>query len=126
MQNIVMYEFLPTLLAINASEIPRYQNYEPHVPPGISHTFATTAFRFPHTLVPPALFLRKRGSSCEFRSEVGGFSTLRLCQNWWNAQEIVYEYTVDEIVLGMASQIAEDEDNIVVEDLRGNSSTLFM
>lgn len=29
------------------------------------------------------------------------------------------EYTVDEIVLGMASQIAEDEDNVVVEDLRG-------
>lgn len=60
---------------------------------------------------------------------------MRLCQNWWNAQDIVREYSVDEIgesngssgtgcyiffkVLGMASQIAEEEDHIVVEDLRG-------
>lgn len=29
-----------------------------------------------------------------------------------------------EKVLGMASQIAEDEDNIVVEDLRGNRDGL--
>uniref|UniRef100_A0A915MH54 NAD(P)H oxidase (H2O2-forming) n=1 Tax=Meloidogyne javanica TaxID=6303 RepID=A0A915MH54_MELJA len=84
LQSIVLYEFLPVLLSISKEEIPEYQGYNPHVPPGISHSFATTAFRFPHTLVPPALLLRKRN---------GNF-------------------------LGMASQIAEDEDHIVVEDLR--------
>uniref|UniRef100_A0A915LF61 Peroxidase n=1 Tax=Meloidogyne javanica TaxID=6303 RepID=A0A915LF61_MELJA len=84
LQSIVLYEFLPVLLSISKEEIPEYQGYNPHVPPGISHSFATTAFRFPHTLVPPALLLRKRN---------GKF-------------------------LGMASQIAEDEDHIVVEDLR--------
>uniref|UniRef100_A0A914R7G0 Uncharacterized protein n=1 Tax=Panagrolaimus davidi TaxID=227884 RepID=A0A914R7G0_9BILA len=91
------------------------------MPPGISHSFATTAFRFPHSIVPPALLLRKKkgnNTECEFRTEVGGFPALRLCQNWWNAQDVVQEYSVDEIVLGMASQIAEAEDNIVVEDLR--------
>ena len=31
------------------------------------------------------------------------------------------EYSVDEIILGMASQIAEADDNVVVEDLRGMS-----
>ncbi|KAL3120520.1 hypothetical protein niasHT_009345 [Heterodera trifolii] len=119
LQNIVLYEFLPALLARPRSGIPPYRGYNPHVPPGISHSFATNAFRFPHTLVPPALLLRKRiAGRCEFRREVGGFPALRLCQNWWNAQDIVREYTVDEIVLGMASQIAEDEDHIVVEDLR--------
>uniref|UniRef100_A0A1I8BWQ4 NAD(P)H oxidase (H2O2-forming) n=1 Tax=Meloidogyne hapla TaxID=6305 RepID=A0A1I8BWQ4_MELHA len=118
LQSIVLYEFLPVLLSISKEEIPEYQGYNPHVPPGISHSFATTAFRFPHTLVPPALLLRKRNGKCEFRKEVGGFPALRLCQNWWNAQDIVREYSVDEIVLGMASQIAEDEDHIVVEDLR--------
>ncbi|KAI3410341.1 BLI-3 blue-light-inducible Bli-3 protein [Globodera pallida] len=119
LQNIVLYEFLPALLGQARAGIPPYRGYNSHVPPGISHSFATNAFRFPHTLVPPALLLRKRiAGRCEFRREVGGFPALRLCQNWWNAQDIVREYTVDEIVLGMASQIAEDEDHIVVEDLR--------
>lgn len=110
---------MPALLGINSTQIPAYSGYKPHVPPGVSHSFAATAFRFPHSIVPPALLFRKRNSSCEFRLDVGGFPALRLCQNWWNAQDIVSEYSVDEIVLGMASQIAEAEDNIVVEDLRG-------
>lgn len=66
------------------------------------------------------MLFRKNGEGkCEFRSEIGGYPALRLCQNWWNAQDIVQEYSVDEIISGMASQIAEGEDNIVVEDLRG-------
>lgn len=70
--------------------------------------------------MPPALLLRRKANGkCEFRNEVGGYSALRLCQNWWNAQDVVQEYSVDEIVLGMASQIAEDEDVTVVEDLKG-------
>lgn len=117
-QKITLYDFLPAILADNDA-VPAYEKYKPHVPPGISHAFATAAFRFPHTIVPPALLFRKRkNGKCEFRDEVGGFPALRLCQNWWNAQHIVQEYSVDEIVLGMASQIAENEDNIVVEDLR--------
>lgn len=64
------------------------------------------------------MILRKNVDACEFREEVGGFPALRLCQNWWNAQDIVQEYTVDEIILGMASQVSEADDIIVVEDLR--------
>ncbi|VDK64392.1 unnamed protein product [Gongylonema pulchrum] len=119
LQKITLYDFLPVILA-DDNAVPPYEKYKPHVPPGISHAFATAAFRFPHTIVPPALLFRKRTSGkCEFRDEVGGYPALRLCQNWWNAQDIVQEYSVDEIVLGMASQIAEGEDNVVVEDLRG-------
>lgn len=32
---------------------------------------------------------------------------------------------VDELIMGMASQIAEREDNIVVEDLRGTTPVLY-
>ncbi|KHN77089.1 Dual oxidase 1 [Toxocara canis] len=118
LQKITLYDFLPAVLA-DDKVVPPYTNYHPHVPPGISHAFATAAFRFPHSIVPPALLFRKRNNGkCEFRNEVGGYPALRLCQNWWNAQDIVQEYSVDEIVLGMASQIAEREDSIVVEDLR--------
>jgi dual oxidase len=127
LQKIVFYDFLPALLALpkNSSKLPPYGGYKPHVPPGISHSFATTAFRFPHSIVPPALLLRKKSpNKCEFRTDVSGYPALRLCQNWWNAQDIVQEYSVDEIVLGMASQIAEEEDHIVVEDLRGKYSLM--
>uniref|UniRef100_A0A1I8ARM6 NAD(P)H oxidase (H2O2-forming) n=1 Tax=Steinernema glaseri TaxID=37863 RepID=A0A1I8ARM6_9BILA len=117
LQKIVLYDFVPAIMAVEDA-IPPYKGYSPHVPPGISHSFATAAFRFPHSIVPPGMLLRKRTEHCEFRAEVGGFPALRLCQNWWNAQDIVQEYSVDEIVLGMASQIAEAEDNVVVEDLR--------
>lgn len=36
----------------------------------------------------------------------------------WNAQDIVLSYGVDETILGMASQICERDDNIIVSDLR--------
>ncbi|VDN04297.1 unnamed protein product, partial [Thelazia callipaeda] len=118
LQKITLYDFLPVILA-DRDAVPPYEKYKPYVPPGISHAFATAAFRFSHTIVPPALLFRKRNNGkCEFRDEVGGYPALRLCQNWWNAQDIVQEYSVEEIVLGMASQIAEGEDAIVVEDLR--------
>ncbi|WKX98615.1 hypothetical protein Q1695_013921 [Nippostrongylus brasiliensis] len=115
LQKIIFYDFLPALIN---EEVEPYKKYMPHVPPGISHAFAAAAFRFPHTIVPPAMILRKNVNACEFREEVGGFPALRLCQNWWNAQDIVQEYTVDEIILGMASQLCEADDLIVVEDLR--------
>uniref|UniRef100_A0A0K0D0U5 NAD(P)H oxidase (H(2)O(2)-forming) n=1 Tax=Angiostrongylus cantonensis TaxID=6313 RepID=A0A0K0D0U5_ANGCA len=115
LQKIIFYDFLPALIN---EEVKPYTKYMPHVPPGISHAFASAAFRFPHSIVPPAMILRKNVNACEFREEVGGFPALRLCQNWWNAQDIVQEYTVDEIILGMASQVSEADDIIVVEDLR--------
>lgn len=98
-----------------------YNGYNRHLPPAIAHSFATTAFRFPHTIVPPAMFLRLKTKKCEFRADVLGFGALRLCQHWWNSQDTVQTFSVEEFVLGMASQIAEAEDNIVVEDLRGDS-----
>uniref|UniRef100_A0A0K0DSC4 NAD(P)H oxidase (H2O2-forming) n=1 Tax=Strongyloides stercoralis TaxID=6248 RepID=A0A0K0DSC4_STRER len=121
LQNIILYEFLPEVLGIKKDEIPKYGKYNAHIPPGISHSFATAAFRFHHTIVPPGMLFRKKRTSkkeCVFRNDIGGFEALRLCQNWWNAQDIVQEYTVDEIILGMASQISEAEDTIIVEDLR--------
>ncbi|PIO57109.1 hypothetical protein TELCIR_21488, partial [Teladorsagia circumcincta] len=36
----------------------------------------------------------------------------------WDAQDVVQEYSVDEFILGMVSQVSEAEDVIVVEDLR--------
>jgi dual oxidase len=71
---------LPVLLNENVTA---YTGYNRHLPPGVSHSFATTAFRFPHTIVPPAMFLRSKTKKCEYRKDVVGFTALRLCQNWY-------------------------------------------
>ena len=42
LQNIIMYEYLPSLLG---EEVAPYAGYKPDVPPGISHVFQSAAFR---------------------------------------------------------------------------------
>lgn len=73
-----MYEFLPTLLS---SSIEPYVAYNPHLPPGISHLFSAAAFRYPHTWIPPGLFLRLVGvTNCmKVKSSLNNFiSALRI------------------------------------------------
>lgn len=48
LQNIIMYEYLPTLLGDDDPIIP-YSGYKPDVHPGVSHIFQSAAFRFGHT-----------------------------------------------------------------------------
>jgi dual oxidase len=118
-----MYEFLPALLN-QPQPIPQYTGYKTDLPPQVAHLFAAAAFRFAHSIVPPGMLLRQKATPaqrCLWRREVGGYAALRLCQNWWNAQDIVLSYGVDEILLGMAGQITERADNIVVTDLRGET-----
>lgn len=55
MQNIILYEYLPTLFD---EPIPEYNGYKPDVHPGISHVFQSAAFRFGHTMIPPGLYRR--------------------------------------------------------------------
>ena len=44
---------------------------------------------------------------------------MRLCSTWWDAEGELTPESVDEILLGLSSQISEREDHILVEDLRG-------
>ena len=124
LQNIIMYEFLPALLN-HEQPLSPYTGYKPGLPPGIAHVFSAAAFRSLHSLVPPGMIFRLRdkqeeggNGTCAFRSDVAGYRALRLCQNWWNAQDIIGDYSVDEVILGMASQLAEPQDHIVISDLR--------
>nr|XP_046249135.1 dual oxidase 1 isoform X2 [Scatophagus argus] len=119
-QSIAVYEWLPGYLG--DKELPPYPGYQKFVDPGISPEFETAAIRFGITMAPPGVYMRNR--TCHFREIVnidGSLSpALRLCNSFWKRQSVNVNtgQDVDDLIMGMASQIAEREDNIVVEDLR--------
>ncbi|XP_014663461.1 PREDICTED: dual oxidase 2-like [Priapulus caudatus] len=123
-QHVVMYEWLPSWLGPENSLDP-YTGYHAELDPGISAVFQSAAMRFGHTLVPPGVY--RRNSNCEFRvttmktgtQDASGHKGLRTCNTFWNPQESIRENDIDELLLGMASQVTEREDNIITPDLRG-------
>lgn len=48
-----------------------------------------------------------------------GKKASRTCNSFWNPQDPIEEYDIDEFLLGMSSQVTEKEDAIITEDLRG-------
>uniref|UniRef100_A0A8C1ESJ9 NAD(P)H oxidase (H2O2-forming) n=1 Tax=Cyprinus carpio carpio TaxID=630221 RepID=A0A8C1ESJ9_CYPCA len=118
-QNIAFYEWLPAYLGTPVTPYPGYQKY---VDPGISAEFEAAAVRFGLTLPPPGVY--KRNRTCHYKSAVNSDASkspaLRLCNTFWNRNNpnLQSSQDVDELIMGMASQIAEREDNIIVEDLR--------
>ncbi|XP_053129203.1 dual oxidase 2-like isoform X1 [Hemicordylus capensis] len=73
-------------------------------------------------MVPSGVYMRKQ--NCSFRDVInadGSISpALRLCNSYWSRENpnLRTAVDIDELLLGMRLQIAEREDNIVVEDLR--------
>ncbi|XP_017569119.2 dual oxidase 2 [Pygocentrus nattereri] len=118
-QNIAFYEWLPAYLGVL---VPPYPGYQKYVDPGVSPEFQAAAVRFGLTLVPPGVYMRNR--TCHYRSVVnfdGRTSpAVRLCNSFWNRNNpnLKSAQDVDDLIMGMASQIAEREDNVIVEDLR--------
>ncbi|XP_067090540.1 dual oxidase 1 [Osmerus mordax] len=117
-QNIALYEWLPGYLGNKT--LPSYPGYQKFVDPGISPEFQAAA-SFASTMVPPGVYMRNR--TCHFRefNDDGNPSpALRMCNSFWKRQSLDLEsgQDVDDLIMGMASQIAEREDNIIVEDLR--------
>ncbi|KAG8012730.1 Dual oxidase 1 [Nibea albiflora] len=119
-QNIALYEWLPGYLG--DKKLPPYPGYQKFVDPGISPEFQAAAMRFGITMAPPGVYMRNR--TCHFRKivNIDGSSSpaLRLCDSFWKRQSVNVKTSqdIDDLLMGMASQIAEREDNIVVEDLK--------
>uniref|UniRef100_UPI00398F1C9E dual oxidase 2-like isoform X2 n=1 Tax=Pristiophorus japonicus TaxID=55135 RepID=UPI00398F1C9E len=119
-QNILLYEWLPAFIGQNVS---MYGGYKKQVDPGISPEFQAAAIRIINSMVPPGIYMRNK--ACQFRNIVlNGYNrtypALRVCNNFWNRKNpnINDPEDIDDLILGMASQIAEQEDHIVVTDLR--------
>ncbi|NWX91519.1 DUOX2 oxidase, partial [Nothoprocta pentlandii] len=110
-QSIVLYEWLPALLGRG---VPAYAGYQQHMDSSLSTEFVAAASLFLASMVPPGVY--KRGPQCQFQPD----PALRLCNNYWSRKSTRLQHAedMDNLLLGMSSQIAEQEDNIVVEDLQ--------
>ncbi|XP_042543944.1 dual oxidase 1 [Dipodomys spectabilis] len=118
-QNIALYEWLPSFLQKTP---PPYTGYRPFVDPSISPEFVAASEQFLSTMVPPAVYMRN--ASCHFQRIVNRNSSfsraLRVCNSYWSREHPSLQRAedVDSLLLGMASQIAEREDHVMVEDVR--------
>ncbi|XP_055791016.1 dual oxidase 2-like [Salvelinus fontinalis] len=119
-QKIAFYEWLPGFLG--EKTMSPYLGYQKFVDPGISPEFQAAAIRFASTMAPPGVFMRN--TTCHFQKVVnidGSTSpAMRMCNSFWNRQNpnVKSGQDIDRLIMGMTSQIAEREDNIIVEDLR--------
>lgn len=86
-QKIILYEYVPAFLGV---PMPSYEGYKPDIAPGVTHSFAVAAFRFGHSLVPPAILLRDR--NCRYGRGPGGHDSVRLCQTWWDGNVSIYTF----------------------------------
>ncbi|XP_057577991.1 dual oxidase 2 [Hippopotamus amphibius kiboko] len=118
-QNIAMYEWLPSFLQQTP---PNYTEYRPFLDPSISPEFLAASEQFFSTMVPPGVYMRN--ASCHFQTILnegfGSSPALRVCNSYWMRENpnLNSAQAVNQLLLGMASQISELEDRIVVEDLR--------
>ncbi|KAI5100464.1 dual oxidase 1 isoform X2, partial [Silurus meridionalis] len=118
-QNIAIYEWLPAYLGVS---VPSYPGYQKSVDPGISPEFQIVTTCLDLTLLPSGVYMRNK--TCHYRKVVnidGSTSpALRSCNNFWSRDNpnLKSGQDIDDLIMGMASQISEREDNIIVEDFQ--------
>ena len=75
-------------------------------------------------MIPPGIYRRKLPSKndgrCEYVAARNGGQAMRLCSTWWDAEGELTPEAVDEILLGLSSQISEREDPVLCSDVRNN------
>ncbi|XP_018323659.1 dual oxidase isoform X2 [Agrilus planipennis] len=113
LQNIIFYEYLPAFLG---KDLPEYEGYKQDVHPGVTHQFQSAAFRFGHSLIPPGLY--RRDNKCNFKKTPMGHLAIRLCSTWWDSNDVLLASSLEELLLGMSSQISEREDSFLCADVR--------
>ena len=109
MQAITYNEFLPALLGEDAIE--EYDGYDRRVDPGITNEFSTAAYRFGHSMLSTELLRLNNDGT------VADEGNIALQDAFFRPDEIVNN-GIDSILLGQATQVAQEIDTMVVDDVR--------
>ncbi|MFT7631392.1 MAG: peroxidase [Mariniblastus sp.] len=109
LQAITFNEYLPALLGEDA--VSDYAGYDAAVNPGISNVFSGAAYRFGHSMLSTEL-LRLNADGTE--ADEGNISL----QSAFFASSEISENGIDSLLMGAASQVANEVDNQVVDDIR--------
>lgn len=108
-QAITFNEYVPELLGDNT--ISPYHGYNPTVNPQISETFATSAYRFGHSMLSPEILrLDEQGNEIPE-------GNLSLRDAFFQPQR-VKEAGIDPVLRGFATQVAQSADPMVIDDIR--------
>lgn len=110
LQVITYQEFLPILLGRNG--VPNYKGYDPEVNSGISNLFSTAAFRVGHSMLPPMLL--RLDNTLNPIAE----GNLALRNAFFAPERIVQEGGIDPILIGLATQVMQDVDPWVIDEVR--------
>ena len=105
-QAITFNEFLPMLLGPDA--IDPYSGYDPTADPTIASEFSAAAYRVGHTLLSPDLLLLNAD---------GDRTRISLARAFFNPSH-VEEHGISAILLGFASQSAQEVDTLVISEVR--------
>nr|XP_053641293.1 dual oxidase-like [Cherax quadricarinatus] len=125
-QAVVYYDWLTKYIRTEATP---YQGYKATTDPQVSHIFQSAAMRFGHTLVTSGVYLRdRRDEGCRTVpfSLVSGQNHaqggVRTCNSFWRSPELFTRdpENFERFLMGLSSQSTESEDNVIVDDLRGN------
>lgn len=109
LQVITYNEFLPALLGSDALDA--YTGYDSSVNPGIANEFSTAAYRFGHSLLSPELVrINEDGTVIDD-------GNLSLSDAFFSPDELT-DNGIDSILRGAATQLAQELDSEVVDDVR--------
>ena len=110
MQAITYNEFLPALMGNGA--ISAYNGYNPNVDASIANIFSTAAYRFGHSMLSPQF------QRLDQNLNVIPEGNLELRDAFFTPETITDEGGIDPILRGLAKQVAQRLDTLIVDDVR--------
>ncbi|KAL5272003.1 hypothetical protein ACHWQZ_G000262 [Mnemiopsis leidyi] len=99
---------------IDPDTLHEYRGYNASADPAISFLYAGAVRYFFLTMIPDIIYV-SNPKNCSLKS-----SDIRLCNTYWDAQEIVEKYGPESFLRGLAYQPAAKVDMHIVNDIRSN------